>query len=291
MPNKIKLLQQDILNWYQRHGRDLPWRHTTDPYAILVSEIMLQQTQVDRVIPKYLAWLSQFPSASDLAASSTASAIEAWSGLGYNRRALYLKQTAAKVAAGFPRSEEELKKLPGIGPYTAAAITSFAYNANTPLVDTNIKRIYQLLVFGDQHDPTQAELYAIARKYLPENHSKEWHNALMDIGAAIAKIKGARGQQEKLVELFPSLLDFPLPSVTDASLKRPKQLSFLQSKRYWRGKIVRILLAHKKISIKRLKQILTKYDEPCPYDIDELIRGLATDHLLEVRRESIFLPR
>src|SRR4051795_8784154 len=118
-----------VLAWYAQNGRDLPWRHTHDPYAILVSEVMLQQTQVSRVVPRYLAWLELWPDAAALAAATSAEVIEAWSGLGYNRRAINLHRCAQALTerGGLPRDHAELRALPGVGPYTAAAIACFAF--------------------------------------------------------------------------------------------------------------------------------------------------------------------
>jgi A/G-specific adenine glycosylase len=130
-----------LLAWYGRQGRDLPWRNTRDSYAILVSEVMLQQTQVDRVVPRYLAWLERWPTVGDLAAASTADVIVAWQGLGYNRRAVNLHRTAAHVAAhGWP---EDLTVLPGVGPYTAAAVGNFAFGRDVLPVDVNVARVQE----------------------------------------------------------------------------------------------------------------------------------------------------
>jgi A/G-specific adenine glycosylase len=127
--------------WYRRNGRDLPWRTTRDPYAILVSEVMLQQTQVERVIPRWLAWLGRWPTPAALAAASPADVIRAWQGPGYNRRALSLHRAAARVAAhGWP---DDLTELPGVGPYTAAAIRNQAFGEPVLPVDTNVARVQE----------------------------------------------------------------------------------------------------------------------------------------------------
>jgi A/G-specific adenine glycosylase len=130
-----------LLAWYRESGRDLPWRKTTDPYAILVSEVMLQQTQVDRVIPRWHAWLERWPSVEALAAAPAADVIVAWQGLGYNRRAISLHRAAQRVAAhGWP---DDLTELPGIGPYTAAAVGNFALGRDVLPIDTNVRRVQE----------------------------------------------------------------------------------------------------------------------------------------------------
>ena len=132
-------MEQALHEWFATSGRDLPWRRTTDPYAILVSEVMLQQTQVDRVVPRYLAWLQRWPTVESLAAESPAQVIREWQGLGYNRRAVNLHRASRHIAAhGWPR---ELTELPGVGPYTAAAIRCFAFGEDVLPVDVNVERV------------------------------------------------------------------------------------------------------------------------------------------------------
>jgi A/G-specific adenine glycosylase len=130
-----------LLDWFRSHGRDLPWRRTRDPYSILVSEVMLQQTQVDRVVPRYLEWLDCWPTVEALAAASPADVIRAWQGLGYNRRGLNLHRAAREIADnGWP---SDLTELPGVGPYTAAAVANFAFGRDLLPVDTNVRRIQE----------------------------------------------------------------------------------------------------------------------------------------------------
>jgi A/G-specific adenine glycosylase len=130
-----------LVSWYLMNGRDLPWRDTRDPYAILVSEVMLQQTQVDRVVPRYLRFLERWPTAETLAAASTADVIVEWQGLGYNRRAVSLHRAARAITErGWP---DDLTELPGVGPYTAAAIGNFAFGRDVLPVDTNVRRVQE----------------------------------------------------------------------------------------------------------------------------------------------------
>src|SRR6476659_6104793 len=160
-----------LLAWYGQNRRDLPWRETHDPYAILISEVMLQQTQVARVVPRYLEWLERWPTAEALAAAAPADVILAWSGLGYNRRAVNLHRCAQAVAArcGFPREPDELAKLPGIGPYTAAAVACFAFGAQIAAPDTNALRVLERAFPG-------ADVPA------PPGRAYEWNQALFDLG-------------------------------------------------------------------------------------------------------------
>jgi len=133
------MVERRLHAWFARHGRDLPWRHTRDPYAILVSEVMLQQTQVERVVPRYLAWLERWPTARSLADTSPAQVIRKWQGLGYNRRAINLHRAARRIAdEGWP---DDLTDLPGVGPYTAAAIRCFALGEDVLPVDVNVARV------------------------------------------------------------------------------------------------------------------------------------------------------
>jgi len=190
----LAIIQYTLLNWYTRLGRDLPWRRTRDPYAILVSELMLQQTQVDRVIPKWHEWLAAFPTLATLAAAPTSEVIRLWSGLGYNRRAINLQRLAQAVLAHhggrIPDDVAELKSLPGIGPYTAGAVAAFAHNRPVAMVDVNIRRLLHRLFVGAEvpdYRVSEAEIWVIARAVVPPGRSADWHQALMDLGATICR--------------------------------------------------------------------------------------------------------
>ena len=164
-----------LLTWYRRERRDLPWRRTRDPYAILVSEVMLQQTQVARVVPRYEAWLERWPTAEALAAAPLADVLREWVGLGYNRRAVRLWEAARVVARdGWP---ESLQDLPGVGPYTAAAVGSFALGRQEVAVDTNVKRLFARL--GRTLVP-------------PPGRAAEFNQATMELGATVCTARAPR---------------------------------------------------------------------------------------------------
>src|SRR5437016_5878261 len=191
-PNVVARVHFSLLQWYQEHQRDLPWRATDDAYAILVSEIMLQQTQVDRVLPKYRQFLATFPTLADLAAAPTADVISVWVPLGYNMRAVRLQSVARQVIAEYggriPETIDDLLKLKGIGRYTAGAIACFAYHKQVATVDTNIYRVLHRIFLGLEYpDPkfNDAQMLALAEQVLPEGEAYNWNQALMDLGATI----------------------------------------------------------------------------------------------------------
>jgi A/G-specific adenine glycosylase len=176
-----------LLDWYARVKRPLPWRATRDPYALLVSEVMLQQTQAARVVPYYEAFLARFPDAGALAAAAPRDVLAAWSGLGYNRRALALQAAARMVAArGWP---EDLTELPGVGPYTAAAVGSFAWDRQDVAVDTNVRRVFERYD-GVARGP--AAMHARAREALPAGRAAEFNQAMMELGATVCRPRAPR---------------------------------------------------------------------------------------------------
>jgi len=177
---------------YRRSGRDLPWRHTYDPYEILVSEVMLQQTQVARVLDRYGLFLREFPDLQALAASSVADVLAMWSGLGYNRRALALRQTANIVVAEhggrIPASLEELRRLPGVGPVTAAAVCVFAFGQAHAFVETNIRAAFIHFFFQESVAVSDAELLPLVEMTLDREDPRRWYYALMDYGVWVKRV-------------------------------------------------------------------------------------------------------
>ena len=174
-------MEAALRDWFAANGRDLPWRHTDDPYAVLVSEVMLQQTQVERVVPRYLDWLARWPTVASLAAASAADVIRAWQGLGYNRRGLNLHRAARAIARdGWP---DDLTELPGVGPYTAAAVANFAWRRPILPVDTNVRRVQDRT--GHRFTPAAGQ-------------------ALMDLGATVCLARVPRCGICPLADACPS---------------------------------------------------------------------------------------
>jgi A/G-specific adenine glycosylase len=186
------VFRRSLLQWFRRYGRDLPWRHTRDPYAILVSELMLQQTQVATVIPYYAGWLRRFPNFASLARASENDVLRAWQGLGYYARARNLHATARTVIdrhlGRFPRSVEQMQQFPGIGKYTAHAVGTFAFDQSVPIVEANTARVLiRLFDFRkpiDSHVGSQV-LWQNARILLPKSNTRIYNSALIDLGALV----------------------------------------------------------------------------------------------------------
>lgn len=191
--NDVARFQNDVLSHWREHGRhDLPWRKTTNPYRIMVSEVMLQQTQVPRVLEKYKEFLRAFPSVAALARSDLAPVLRVWSGLGYNRRGKYLHDTAKAIAANHggrvPRMTADLRKLPGMGPYTTSAIRVFAWNLPDVLLETNIRAVYIHHFYQGRTSINDCELSAIAESAAAGQDPRVWHWALMDYGSEIKRL-------------------------------------------------------------------------------------------------------
>jgi A/G-specific adenine glycosylase len=191
-PPDRRRFRQRLLTWYKRHGRDLPWRKTDDPYHILVSEIMLQQTQVDRVMPKYVEWLEKYPTMTALAGAPDAEVTATWYPLGYNIRPKRLQSIAreavAKYGGELPSDERTLRSFKGIGAYTAGAIRSFAFRERAAILDTNVARVL-FRVFVAAGDPKshamKRHLWDVSEALVPSRHAYDFNQALMDLGATV----------------------------------------------------------------------------------------------------------
>lgn len=289
MENK-KEIQKKLITWYGKHKRDLPWRHTRNPYHILVSEVMLQQTQVDRVIFKYKEFLKRFPTTKKLAAASTADVIRVWQGLGYNRRALFLQKTAKaveeKYKGKFPQTIDELKQLPGIGDYTARAVLSFSFELPFPMMDTNHRRFYQRVFFGlDQK--SDKELLIAAEQVMPKQ-PYDWNQGLMDFGSIICLTSRPKCEVcplQKYCKAYPDILK------EENQIKKKKtkhSIPFKQTDRYVRGRIVDLLRGVHGV---RSEQVYRLFAEEYGYDrVGDIIAGLVKDQLIIEKRGKIYLP-
>ena len=215
VPAARQRFRRRLLAWYHANGRDLPWRRTDDPYHILVSEMMLQQTQVDRVLPKYLEWLEKYPSLEALAAAPDGDVSDTWRPLGYNIRPRRLqsiaRESVARYGGELPSDEETLLSFKGIGAYTAGAIRSFAFGQRAAILDTNVARVlFRIFVRrGDvKAHAMRRRLWAISEAVLPQKHVFDFNQALMDFGATVCvarKPKCEACPMTKMCRSFPDL--------------------------------------------------------------------------------------
>ena len=267
-PASLRALRARILNWYAANARDLPWRRTTDPYAILVAEVMLQQTQVSRVAPMYGAFLARFATLEALAAAPLAEVLGAWQGLGYNTRAVRLQRSAqaaqrrsATGPAQLPSTLEELRRLPGIGPYTARAVLVFAHNADLAAVAANVRRVltHELEL---PHGLSAGALQAVADAALPIGRARDWHNALMDYGSLVltARVSGVA----------------PLTH----------QGAFRGSRRMYRARLVRLLLERRPRTLPELAGLVGL---PAS-EVAAIAAELQRDGLVLLKEDLITLP-
>lgn len=280
-----EIVHERLLAWFAAYGRDLPWRHTRDPYEILVAEMMLQQTGVERVLPKWRAWLDTFPTLQALAAAPRGEVIRLWAGLGYNSRAVRLQEIARQAVEQYdgrlPGRAEELRRLKGIGPYTAGAVLCFAYEQDVAFVDTNVRRVLTRVFAGAEGTSTpltEGEVYALAARVLPRGRAWAWYQALMDLGATIC------------VDGKPACLVCPLQEPCRAAFRagrvaregradyrapRKKEGPWQGSTRYYRGRIVDALrtLAHgERID---LSNLITRVKPDATADEAHMLNALA----------------
>lgn len=224
---EVEAFRDRVLSFYRERGRhDLPWRLTRDPYAVLVSEVMLQQTQVSRVVPFFERWMASFPSPDSLAAAPLEAVLEHWQGLGYNRRALALRRAAEQISAEHggrvPRDYDSLLGLPGVGPATAAAVSAFAFGDARPYIETNIRTVYLHEFFADADDVPDSALMPLIETTLDRGDPRAWYYALMDYGAHLKRT---------------------LPNPSRRSRHHSRQSRFEGSHRQLRARLVRAVMA------------------------------------------------
>jgi A/G-specific adenine glycosylase len=225
-PGRRRWFRTRLLGWYRRHGRSLPWRETSDPYHILVSEVMLQQTQVDRVLPKYHEWLDRYPSLAALASAHEAEVVRTWYPLGYNIRPRRLQAIAREAVARYngvlPDDEETLLSFKGIGAYTAGAVRSFAFGKRAAILDTNVARVLYRVFIGRGDIKSHAmkqRLWAISWAVLPHRHVFDFNQALMDLGATVCS---ARAPKCNACPMRRGCRSFPFRPVSSNRAARPR---------------------------------------------------------------------
>ncbi len=268
---RVEAFQQTVWEYYQASGRhDLPWRKTTDPYHILVSEMMLQQTQVSRVIPKYLAFITAFPTVEALCRAPLRDVLQVWQGLGYNRRALYLQRAACSVAreheGRFPTDYATLRALPGVGPYTAGAVMAFAYSTGVPVIETNIRTVYLHHFFSRATRVSDRDILKRVEETLVTTAPRDWYYALMDYGAYL---KAAHGNN------------------TTKSRHYTKQSRFQGSARQLRGAIVRLLSSEPRATLPAIATACPNFPLAA---VEEQLDRLVAEGLLVRHRNAYELP-
>ncbi len=259
----IEQFQQTVWDYYHDHGRTMPWREDTRPYYVLVSELMLQQTQVSRVVPKFESFIAAFPDEQTLAGAELAAVLRAWQGLGYNRRAKFLHQAAQHVVSqgSFPNTVERLVELPGVGKNTAGAIMAYSYNHPIVFIETNIRTVYIHHFFTDRDDVADAELLPIIEQSLDQEHPREWYWALMDYG---------------------SYLKTTIGNVSRSSRHYAKQSTFHGSKRQIRGQVLKLLAEVSQTE----NQLRTTIDDQ---RLGSVLQDLTNEGLIRYKNNSYYL--
>ena len=291
-------LQTALLAWYAIRRRDLPWRQTADPYAILVSEIMLQQTQASRVAPKYLEFMAAFPSFQALAQASRGEVIRSWAPLGYNRRAVRLHELARRVVGErggqLPSRPDQLREFDGLGAYTAAAVACFAFGQQVAVVDTNVRRVISRLRFGGAEPPPSDRVTSqVAAALLPSGRAQDWNQALMDLGAVVCTARAPdcpRCPVAAYCAARVNQVSGSLPRRAAEPRATYRADSYAGSSRYYRGRVVEFLRglpAGRRAAIDELGAAVRADYEPAqrPW-LARLLDGLEADGLVAQTRVS-----
>ena len=264
----ILVFRQMVMSHYEQYGRDMTWRNTMDPYQILVSEIMLQQTQVERVTTKFPEFIRAFPDFASLATSSLANVLSVWQGMGYNRRAIALQKCAIRVMNEYdgvlPADVDILSTFPGIGRATASSIAAFAFNMPVVFIETNIRRVFIHFFFSDSDTVSDAEILPLVEQALFRNNPRVWYWALMDMGSALKKT---------------------VPNPNRRSAIYTKQGPFEGSDRNIRGIIIRMLLTEPGISEKKFLDI--RNDDPAR--IKKILSSLVSEGFIHRHKDRFFI--
>ena len=288
-----------LLRWYKQHGRNLPWRRTRDPYRILVSEIMLQQTQVERVIAFYRAWLRTFPTWKRLRLASNEEVIRLWSGLGYNRRALMLRDIAVQVSElGVPQTEEDWQSLKGIGPYTAAAISAFAQKKRTMPIDTNIRRVLGRLLLGKPYPQPKidTEILDHVELFLPKIGAYyDVPQAIFDLATSICtKVPDCRRCPLRIEckaskQFLSGNVRIPKQMVQKPIEQRHRTKQYPD--RIYRGRILAIVTKKMKTSFKEIGSLIDPtFDFALDQEwIERMIERMKQDGLVRTNKKTISL--
>jgi len=278
-------IQHRVLSWFDEHGRSFPWREHRDPYQTLVAEVMLQQTQTGRVAPAYEAFLAKFPTVSSLAHASAMEVIQAWKGLGYNRRAVDLQRSAQAIehqhGGVVPSDPKALRALPGVGEYSASAVACFAYDRQIPVVDVNVRRVLSRAVRGS-NDVSLDETRRIAADWLASGEAYRWNQALMDVGAMVCRIESPLCTQCPLK--LSCLYRAQGKNKIKGEPRPPRQSRFEGSSRQKRGGIVDHLrrAAEDGVSMAALAKAIHPEGGPDLTWLVELLEGLERDGLVEM---------
>lgn len=291
--SSLRQFHSSVLQWYRRHRRLFPWRRTHSPYKILLSEIMLQQTQAHRVVEFYKRWLQKFPTFSALSKASKGKVLREWSGLGYNNRALRFHRLAAIITEQYhsrlPKDVMILQSLPGIGRYTAHAVACFAFQQQVPVVDVNIKRVVTRVtkrVRSSAEMLPEKKAWQLAEKFLSRKHAYEWNQALMDIGALVCTARNPKCGECPLKKICRSAFSSSFSKqVTKNKKKEPSWKGI--PRRLYRGKILK-LLHQQSMSVQHIASRLWKgKDRNDTAWLNSVLRQMQNDGLIS-RNNNLF---
>jgi A/G-specific adenine glycosylase len=289
--NRKSSIVKQVLRWYSRSARALPWRGETRPYRILISEIMLQQTQVSRVLQVYPRFLKRFPNLATLARARTSSVIRMWKGMGYNNRAVRLQNAARIVLDEYngklPTTIEDLQLLPGVGKYTAHALACLAFNQHVPVVDTNINRVLGRIFPAEAR---KTDIWKLADMALPKRNASHWNQALMDLGATVCTAVNPKCGTCPVAKLCPS--SFRIRRSNKSRTRREPSRDGLPN-RIYRGRVVDVLRHSRGKSFVPLRQLGRQIKESYSrLDEDwlvQLMEGLEKDGLVVLKKMKLGL--